>query len=222
MKHSLIRSRNESVKLFSYKDPLKATGVLKVYELDLGIGLTDITPIYTVSDLNTGYYSTEIITPNKDCYILILFNDNPIILRVGAPDLQFLYWSKAGKVYPYKHFNEFGVSVSEGNLTELEYGFYYYTPVETTLGYVEVLNHPIILEYPYAVAGSGVGITVDWRRTIIRQQFGIKTTNLNFKLNKINNTFNIKTIQNKFDIKSIQNKFDIDIIKQTFKVYCKN
>ncbi len=224
MNHSLLRIPNETVKLFSYKDPekdLNPLNSLRMYEFIPSIGLNEITANFAVSVLSTGYYSTEIVTPNKNCYLLILFNGNPIILRVGTPPIQFFYWSKRNTVYPYSHFNEFGDLVNAGNLKELKYGFYYYTPIETDLGYVEVNGEPVVLEYPYSMSASGVGISIDWRNTIIKQQFGIEIIKLNFKLNKINNKFRIKNIINKFNINTITNKFNINTIRKVFKVSCK-
>ena len=222
MQHSLIRRPNEKVKLFSHKSPERAFKTLKIFKFTPSTGLSEMPSDYAVSDLNTGYYSTEIMTPNENCYLLIIFNNNPIVLRVGSPTLQFFYWNKRSTIYPYKHFDEFGTLVKEGNLSELVHGFHFYTPEDTSLGYVEVNGNPYIISVPYSTSAAGVGITVDWQSTIIRQQFGISTTNLNFKLNKINNTFDVSTTRNTFSIESTSNKFDLKTIAQTFKVYCKN
>ena len=113
MQHSLIRAKNETVKLFSHKKASRASGALIVYQFNYHEGITDITPAYTISNLNTNYYSTEIVTPNESCYLLILFNNNPIVLRVGSPKLQFIYWTKRNALIDYKHYNEFGALQKE-------------------------------------------------------------------------------------------------------------
>ena len=219
MKHSLIRNLNEQVKLFSYNKDLNTS--LKVYKFTLG-SMTDITPASTIENLNEYYYSTTILTPSENCYLLILFNNNPIVLRVGNPPLEFLYWSKKDVTFPYIHYDEFGTSVSEGNLTKLSFGFHHYTPVNETLGYIEVERRPYVVSVPYQIGTAGVGINVDWRRTIIRQEFGVKTIENKFQLNIINNSFEVKNIKNKFSINTIYKEFDIKTIKQKFVVSCKN
>ncbi len=220
MKHSLMRLPNEEITLFSHK-VRGGTNKLKVYEFSETYGLKDITPEYTVNRLNAGYFSTKIVTPNKHCYVLIMFNYNPIVLRVGVPKLQFFYWSKRDKIYPYTHYNEFGEIVSEGNLKQLMYGFHYYTPVEETLGYVEVEENPFVISVPYKMSAAGVGINIDWRRTIIRHKFNVKTYSYDFTLNTVNNKFFIKTFKNSFNIKTKSNEFNRKTIKQIFKVSCK-
>ena len=221
MKHSLLRKKSEIVKIFSHKDPDKVQKTLSVFSFGK-YGLSDITPNFNVTDLNDGYYSTEIITPNIDTYLLILFCGSPIVLRVGHPDLQFFMWSATGDIETYKHYNENGGLVSEGKLKLLNYGFSYYTPVEETLGYVEVNGRPSILNVPYSVSYAGIGINVDWRRTIIRQEFGVKTSKFEFELNTINNTFEIKTTKKSFNMDTIYNEFDRKTIKQKFVVLCNN
>ena len=221
MQHSLLRQRVEVVKLFSRKERGTVNN-LKVYEFSPSTGLTDITPIYTITSLNNGYYSTEIQTPDKDCYLLILFNYNPIVLRVGSPTLQFFYWNNKTQTYPYEHYNEFGDLVSQGNLNSLLYGFNYYTPISDLLGYIEVNKKPFVLNIPYNISGTGVGINVDWRKTIIRQQFSRKTNLITFKLNTLNNKFNVKRVHYNFNINTDLKKFNRKIIKQEFKVSCKS
>ncbi len=221
MQHSLMRLPNENIKLFSHKK-FGNTNKLKVYEFTPEYGIMDITPTYNIISLNDGYFSAEIKAPNKDCYLLILFNYNPIVLRIGTPDLQFFYWSKRDKIYPYIHYNEFGEIVSEGNLKQLLYGFHYYTPIEETLGYVEVEDHSFIISTPYKMSAAGVGINIDWRRTIIRQRFGVKINKLNFTLNNIiKNEFTVNIIKHGFDVKTKANNFSRKTNKQTFKIACK-
>lgn len=223
MQHSLIREKNEKVKIFSHKDPNLVRKTIKIFTFS-GNGLEDITPPIqpTISDLNIGYYSAEITTPNKHCYLLILFCGNPIVLRVGLPPIQFIYWGKINSSIPYKHFDEFGVLKSEGTLLSLNYGFYYYTPVEETLGYIEVNDTPYILNVPYKCNTAGIGIDVDWQKVIVRQRFGIKTKQKRFKLNSINPVeFSLGTDKYKFTVKKKISKFNLKTIKKHFNVYCR-
>ncbi|MCK5537976.1 MAG: hypothetical protein KAI79_14210 [Bacteroidales bacterium] len=220
MQHSLLRNKNETVKLFSHKDPSRVLKSLEVYKFNQ-YGLSDITPQYNITNLNEGYYSTEITTPDEQCYLLILFCGNPIVLRIEKPPVQFFFWSPRNNIERYKHYSEDGILVSEGSLKLLNYGFSYYTPEEETLGYIEVRNKPYVLNIPYGVKYAGIGINVDWRRTIIRQDFGVLSIKRVFELNIIKNSFKKIVRKNEFSLKTRYNSFDIDTIKQKFKVSCK-
>lgn len=224
MQHSLLRNKGEVVKLFSHKDPTKVQKTLLVYSFTPEEGIQEILyPNPNITDLNVGYYSTEITTPDFDCYLLILFCGNPIVLRIGNPPLQFMYWSgKRINILPYHHFDEFGVLKAQGDLLSLGYGFYYYTPVEETLGYIEVEGRPHILNVPYSVQGCGVGIDIDWQRSIKRQTFGVNVKNQVFKLNNVKSIeFSRGVIEHKFDLDVSKNKFDVKTIKRKFTVFCK-
>jgi len=220
MQHSQLRKPNEPVKLFA-KTPTNGPQNLEVYEFVNGV-MVDITPTYSIESLNTGYYSTEIVTPDHSCYLLIMFNGNPIVLRVGEPILQFFFWAPKQKTYSFQHFDEFGSKLDEGVLSGLGLGFYYTTPISDTLGYIEVLGKPYVIHVPYCSGSVGVGIDVDWKRTIIRQQFGVDTTKLNFKLNKKINTFNVLKKELKFGLRILNQKvFSLEVKKLNFKVYCR-
>ena len=220
MQHSQLRKPNESVKLFA-KTPVGGIQKLEVYEFINGT-LQDITPAYAIESLNTGYFSTEIVTPDHSSYLLIKFNGNPIVLRVGEPTLQFFFWAPKQKSYSYTHFDEFGSKLDEGLLDGLGLGFYYSTPVSDTLGYIEVLGKPYVLHVPYCSGSVGVGIDIDWKRTIKRQQFGLAVTKLNFKLNKKINEFRVDKKEFKFNLSIVNRKvFSVDTKKLTFKVYCR-
>ena len=222
MQHSLFRDKGETVKLFSHKDPSKVRKTLQVF-VYTERGFEEISQSYLITDLNIGYYSTEIVTPDENCYLLILFCGNPIILRVGSPKLQFMYHStNYDKDFTYHHFDEFGILKAQGFLNRLGSGFYFYTPIEETLGYIEVNGRSYVLNIPYNIKTAGIGINVDWRRTIIRQTFGVKTTQLNFKLNNvIKREFAVDTVKHTFEVKTRENKFNLKTIKQKFKVFCK-
>lgn len=221
MQHSLFRDLGESVKLFSHKDPTKVRRSLRVYSFT-SRGFEEIPQSYPITDLNIGYYSTTITTPNEHCYLMILFCGNPIVLRIGSPDVQFVYWSHRNKDISYKHFGETGVVKSTGLLHKLDGGFYYYTPVDEDLGYIEVEGKAHVIEIPYSIQGAGIGIDVDWQRTIIRQTFGISVTKLNFKLNKtITREFTTDRVEHTFSVDTKENKFDNKTIQRKFRVFCK-
>ena len=221
MQHSLFRDLGETVKLFSHKDPTKVRKSLTIYSFT-SRGFEEITQSYPITDLNIGYYSTEINTPDEHCYLMIMFCGNPIVLRVGLPEIQFVYWSHRNRDIPYSHFSETGSVKSQGLLHKLDAGFYFYTPIDDSLGYIEVDGKANIIDIPYSIKTAGIGIDVDWRRTIIRQVFGIDTTKLNFTLNKvIIREFSNSVFEHNFSVQTKVSKFDLDIIKQNFNVFCK-
>ena len=79
-----------------------------------------------------------------------MFCNQPTVLRVGIPQTQFLLNTFAGLPINYKHYTEHGVLVDSGQLIELTNGFYYYTPVEEDLGYIEVFGEPFVLSLPFS------------------------------------------------------------------------
>ena len=219
MQHSQLRKPNEVVKLFA-KTSSQQNKTLLIHEFNEDGTLTNITPQnYSIDDLNTGYYSTEMITPDHSCYLMIMLCGNPIVLRVGEPTLQFFFWAPKQKTYSFLHYDEFGSKIDEGLLKALGLDFYYSTPISDGLGYIEVLGKPYIIHVPYCSGSVGVGIDIDWKRTIKRQYFGLSTTQLNFTLNKESQTFKIKTKEFKFNL-SIENQkyFGIVTKEQKFKI----
>ncbi len=224
MQHSLIRSKNEKVKIFSQKEASLVSKTLRMFSFSETHGFREITPTNTpiIDELNVGYYSTEITTPSEHCYLLMLFCGNPVVMRVGSPEVQFIYWGKLNSNIPYKHFNEFGELKSEGLLQRLNYGFYFYEPVEETLGYIEVENRPYVLNVPYSNSAAGIGIDVDWKKVIIRRNFSISTTEHKFKLNSVKPIkFIIGKSELKFSVKQKSAKFESFTKKVQFKINCK-
>jgi hypothetical protein len=221
MQHSQLRKPNEPVKLFAKASSQQQKSLL-IYEFNDNGTLSDITPIgYQIDDLNTGYFSTEIITPDHSCYLVIQFCGNPIILRVGEPELQFFFWAPKQKTYTYFHYDEFGTKLDEGELKALGLGFYYTTPISDTLGYIEVLGKPYVIHVPYCSGSVGVGIDIDWRRTIKRQQFGLEISKLNFKLNKREYSFTRKTKEFKFNLRIRKQNHSVKTNKLNFKIECR-
>jgi hypothetical protein len=220
MQHTQIRRPNEKVKLFA-KVPGASTQRLEVYEFQDGV-LTDITPEYVVNALNPAYFSTEIVTPDHSCYLLILFMGNPIVLRVGEPKLQFFFWKLEPKLYSYKHFNEYGQLLSEGVLTPLGKGFYYYTPVSEELGYVEVLGRPYVIHVPYSCGIVNAGLDIDWKKTIKRQRFGVQVIPKSFGVSKKRLEFKTNTKRLKFKMKKESKNFKMKTHQLKFRVFCKS
>jgi len=216
MQHSQLRSKNEVVKLFAHKNPATVQKTLKVLEFD-GVVATDVTPAFSVTDLNTGYFSTEIVTPNKNTYLLVMFCGSPIVLRVGEPELQFLFYTDQGIDVPFTHYDEFGTSLEESSLTELVDGFYHHGPISEDLGYIEVFNRPHILSIPYCEKGIGVQVQVIWNAKVVSRKFGVKTQKIKF--NQITNKVGFKqsTVQQKFSTSTVKKLFTTKVNAVKFK-----
>lgn len=223
MQHSLFRLRSEPVKLFVKKNPATVVLDLQVYKFD-GTVITDITPTYSIENIREGYYTTEITTPNDDCYVLVKFCGSPIVIRVGKPDLQFIYYNKPSLTLPYQHYEDEGTLVGSGELTELNHGFYFYTPVndqlgdDISLGFVEVYGKPYPLALPFCERDVGVAIDINWTKKVIKKNFVILTEKKQFRT--IVTKQNINIIRNKktFKTKVSKQKFGTKVIKKNFKI----
>lgn len=219
MQHSQLRQRGESVKLFAHKDPQTVQKTLSVLQLKDGL-ITDITPSYDVDDITSGYYSTEIVCPKDDVYLLILFCGSPIVLRVGDPDLEFVFWADTGMSIPYKHFDEFGTLLESGVLDELRDGWYFKNIPNPTLGFIEVFGTPYIVSVPYCDESIKVSIQVIWSAKVHKRKFGTKTLSQTFNAQTIIQKFNKKTEVLRFNSETKIVGFSVKTIKRTFKRHC--
>jgi len=215
MQHSQLRSKNETVKLFAHKNPETVEKTLVVYDFN-GTVANDITPTYSVQELNPGYFSTEIVTPNNDTYLLILFCGSPIVLRVGSPKLQFIFYSKKKNLIPYTHFNEFGEMLSYGELDKIIGDFYFYTPVNEDLGYVEVFKKPYILSTPYCDPSISVFVAIVWNKRVMKKKFGSITEKLHFFQLTKKEYFKEKTNKKGFKENTNKENFKLKVIKKRF------
>lgn len=216
MQHSQIRSINETVKLFAHKNPTTVQKTLKVLKFQQDI-VTDITPAFTVTDLNPGYYSTEIVTPDESCYLLILFCGSPIVLRVGNPPLEFLFYTDPSITVPFTHYDEHGAVIETGNLTELQDGFYFHGPINLDLGYIEVFNRPHILSVPYCDESITVAVAVIWTKRVLKRKFGSKVLKQSFTQRTMKQGFSLNTLKKTFSRKTIVSGFTSKTKRVTFK-----
>jgi len=208
MQHSQLRRLGESVKLFAHKNPATVEKTLSVLKLRGGV-ITNITPVYAVSDLNTGYFSTELTCPSEDCYLLVLFCGSPVVLRVGDPDIEFIFWADEGMEIPYTRYDEFGTLMNSGELDELQDGWYHRGPLDTVLGYIEVFGSPYIISVPYCDGSIRVTIQVVWSTRVHKRKFGVGTKKLIFKSN-LRSQLSFKSL-------SVYKKFNYLLYTSTFK-----
>jgi len=219
MQHSQLRRIGETVKLFAHKNPAFVVKELEVLQLKDG-SLTDITESYVVNELNPGYFSTEVVCPRDDCYLLIKFCESPIVLRVGDPELNFIFVAKPNLDVPYKRYDEFGTVVSSGNLTELEGGWYYKDDINTSLGFIEVYNRPYIISLPYCDGSLSVAVQVIWNSSVQVKKFGATTIKASFKTSTLTNSFTQKTELNNFKTSLSKQLFKENTVAMKFTKQC--
>jgi len=227
MQNSQIRKPLETVTIFA-KNTNITTPDLKIFKFTTTLvnttpTITDVTTdIFknNINSLNTNYYNTDITTPADDCYLLLLFCNNPMVIRVGSPNLQFFYFSKNFNDN-YTHYSTTGTILTSGVLTKMPEistpGFSYFTPTISS-GYVEVNEKPSIIETPYCSTNVGIAIDVTWTANIIKRTFGTKTKKV--QLNVLTNKQKFKQTTKKTIINNITVKraFALKTKKQQFKV----
>ncbi len=181
MQHSEIRSKNELTKIFLHSNELIPT--VTVYKVNNTPTISNIPGPYTVNNITTDYYTCDITTPNEDCYLCIKFGTKPIFIRVGNPTLYFLYYGiNISQTIPYRQRLASNGSIhSSGNLSELNYGFYYCSPSTTDLSIIEIkdgattgwMDH--LLKLPYTSSTSSGQIEIEpniWQLIAIPIEFG--------------------------------------------------
>jgi hypothetical protein len=146
-----------------------------------------------------------------------MFCESPMVIRVGEPQLQFIIHNKPNKIIEYIHYDEFGTNVSQDNLIEIGYGFYYYTPVISTLGYIEIYGKPSVINLPYCSSYAGVAIDIEWTKKVIKRFFGTKTLKQKFNQIILKENINTITIKEQFNKKVKKEQFSTKIIKRKFK-----
>lgn len=153
MEHSAIRGKNEAVLIICKTEV--APPSLTIYKLTEGGTLTLLTDTYTINDIGNSYYTSSITTPNEDCFLCVNFGGYPTFIRVGDPTIRFLYYRvNAGSTIPYSQFGVNGAVLSSGSLTDLNNGFYMFTPSNLGLSIIEVDTEPSVLKVPYLVYSS--------------------------------------------------------------------
>ncbi len=219
MQHSQLRRLGEQVKLFAHKNPATVQKTLNIIQLKNGVA-TDVTPSFTVDELNPGYYSTEIECPREDAYLLVLFCGSPIVLRVGQPDLEFLFWADEDMTIPYSHFDEFGQTVDTGSLDELTLGWYHKDNLSTQLGFMEVFGSPYIISIPYCDASIKVSIQVVWSTRVQTRKFGTEVIKRSFSSDTIKRLFKSNSYINNFTSLLYTQSFSKKTLIRGFKKQC--
>lgn len=136
-----------------------------LYRIDEDGTHADITPSDLSIDSAGNYKRVTLNMPDQDCYVLSLFNDEPLFLRVGAPKLKAFFYSDklSGTTVKYKLSDFNGNELSSGDMTESKdsdsnaNGIFYCEPDNTGDQILEVsqdnqlLIQPKALHIPYLI-----------------------------------------------------------------------
>lgn len=153
MEHSNIRRLNETVEIFCHtSQDFPSLNIWKLLD-DYSFTAVD-TSSYVVTHIRDDYYTTEITTPDENCYLCIEFGGEPIVLRVGEPTIRFVFFTSEPVEYSYKQFLNTGHIVDTGDLTSHGNGFYSLEPLFKGTSVIEVIDgagykEPFKITTPY-------------------------------------------------------------------------
>lgn len=148
MQHSAIRKVSEPVTIFASTN--SDNNECSIWSLLSDGTYSQIQYTPNIQSIDTNLYSTDIVLPDYDCTLFILFKLEPIVISVGNPDKYFIYYAKnENETIPYEHIYNNGSAISSGNLTELISGFYCHK-VEGYSGSIVIVDDiPYEVKIPY-------------------------------------------------------------------------
>ncbi len=183
MEHSAIRKKDTLTEFFCRSDEVSPT--ISIYKVNpVTKVISSIPGTYTSVDLGNNHKSCSFTTPNEDCYICIKFGSHPIFIRVGDPlsNLFIFYGVNTSQTLSFRHIlASTGAIINSGNLSELDYGFYYYEPSITDLSFIEIQidgiweSHLFKLPYEHVLSSEAGTIQIEperWHLLAIPIKYG--------------------------------------------------
>ena len=157
----LLEKGQTGIKLISNNTEIETIIVYKIYKnSDGGLVCDDITEDEPeINDIADGLFKQYIFdVPDEDCYILTVFNGKPQLFRVGVPTLQYItYTGEKDMSIDYKIHNFDGDLVTDGTMSELDHGVYYYTPDDTgDFIFTTSVTPAIPVHTPYVISSVGM------------------------------------------------------------------
>jgi hypothetical protein len=155
MDHSNFRLRNETINIYSYNVPNLSSHSLEIFEFpNSGNALLNITPTIhpgDISEISPGLYTFSYTLPDKDCNVLIIFNNKMTHVRVGNASTVFTLWAPHLTSVSYKMIFPDGNIQQQGSLINFpDTNIWYFLP--NVLGEcVVLLNNsiPVKFRVPY-------------------------------------------------------------------------
>ncbi len=153
MQHSFIRKKNELVTLFAktnYEE--EECIVVKIREDN---SFVDTAYIHDIQQIKTDLFSTDIILPDEDCTLCILFKNQPIVVAVGEPKKRFIYYRVSDdQVIPFIQFSYSGEIVDNGDMAGIRNGFYMHSLIHAEPSIIQVDNKVYPVKFPRSVIAT--------------------------------------------------------------------
>lgn len=149
MEHNSSKLHGENIDIFSY-----ATNIykFKMYKIGNDGVLYDITPDYEIISIGQDLSKVNVTLPSEDTIVCCVFNEQPIVLRVGKPDVRYIFYTKYPQDYlPYTRVDTIGNLIEAGNLEEYGVGFYGFVPSDLVYSIINVKGVITPLAVPYDV-----------------------------------------------------------------------
>jgi hypothetical protein len=146
MEHNSTKALGETLDVFAYAPNINT---FEMYKL-VGYVLTDITPAYVITEISTDICKVNVTLPNEDCIVCAVLNGQPVFMRVGTPDTQYVaYAFGTGKTIPYERISITGSVVQSGNLVEYGHGIYGFALTSSEYSVIKSGGYVCALDVPY-------------------------------------------------------------------------
>ncbi len=148
MEHSALRSPGESVTVFAKTN--NSSDECLVWKILQDGSYSQISYTPSISQVDIDIYSTDITLPNEECTIVVLFKKQPIVIVTGGVQTFFVYYRVAeGVSVPYKIKLNDGTDITDGELLEMEKGFYFLDITSYNDSIIVVDDNPFPIRLPY-------------------------------------------------------------------------
>lgn len=155
-----LKQKNQTVNIFTHTGNFPDLSVYKLTDT-----LTPVVSSWHIEEIKPTYYKTSILTPNENCYLCINFGENPIVIRVGEPQLKFIFYSPSiDEQFSYTQFLGDGFQVDTGTLVSTSANFHYTDLSVKESSIIEINNglgfkEPFKLNLPYGGFAKVCSIT---------------------------------------------------------------
>ena len=124
MEHYLFKDKNEEITIYTNAESETDNCIL--WQLTNKKEIVEIEQNLEINSTDNGLFNTSLTLPDNDCYVFGLFNEEPIVIKVGQPKNLLLYYGDAtGLNVDYSIVENSGELITTGVMEELANGFYY-------------------------------------------------------------------------------------------------
>ena len=159
MRHTDFIAKNSSFKIID-----TCSDDTNVYKFTLADGLTELDSVSAI-DIDNGFFTFEIQTPDEDCFIFTKQGNNIGINRVGNPDILVIVCFDEDETISYKQYDMDGAELDSGDMNEIGAGFYYIEPAKLQKSFFNIANGLIVtLKVPYNAGAKKGTISLESNR----------------------------------------------------------